>query len=294
MSRLNGILLVDKPKGFSSAEIVRVVKKRLAVDKIGHIGTLDPFATGLLPLCLGTGTKVAQFLMAERKAYTGTIRLGIETDTLDATGAITRTAPVPPCRAEVLRDLQQRFSGEYWQTPPMYSALKRHGIPLYKLARGGVEVEREARKVVIEEFTLVQVEEDMLSFSLSCSKGTYIRSLAADLGAALGCGAHLVTLRRTACGPFTVSEAIPFSLLSDRVTRDTLPILSSAQALRDYRALSVSPETAERLRRGQQAALRDLPCTELVRETVRLLSADGELIAVAEWQQGRWRLVRVL
>ena len=113
MSRLNGILLVDKPEGFSSAEIVRVVKKRLAVDKIGHIGTLDPFATGLLPLCLGTGTKVAQFLMAERKAYTGTIRLGIETDTLDATGAITRTAPVPPCRSEVLRDLQQRFSGEY-------------------------------------------------------------------------------------------------------------------------------------------------------------------------------------
>jgi tRNA pseudouridine55 synthase len=294
VSRLNGILLVDKPEGFSSAEIVRVVKKRLAVDKIGHIGTLDPFATGLLPLCLGTGTKVAQFLVAERKAYTGTIRLGIETDTLDATGAITRTAPVPPCRPEVLRDLQQRFSGEYWQTPPMYSALKRHGIPLYKLARGGVEVEREARKVVIEEFTLVQVEEDMLSFSLSCSKGTYIRSLAADLGAALGCGAHLVTLRRTACGPFTVSEAIPFSLLSDRVTRDTLPILSSAQALRDYRAVSVSLETAERLRRGQQAALRDLPCTELVRETVRLLSADGELIAVAEWQQGRWRLVRVL
>jgi tRNA pseudouridine55 synthase len=294
VSRLNGILLVDKPEGFSSAEIVRVVKKRLAVDKIGHIGTLDPFATGLLPLCLGTGTKVAQFLMAERKAYTGTIRLGIETDTLDATGAITRTASVPPCRPEVLRDLQQRFSGEYWQTPPMYSALKRHGIPLYKLARGGVEVEREARKVVIEEFTLVQVKEDMLSFSLSCSKGTYIRSLAADLGAALGCGAHLVTLRRTACGPFTVSEAIPFSLLSDRVTRDTLPILSLAQALRDYRALSVSPETAERLRRGQQTALRDLPCTELVRETVRLLSADGELIAVAEWQQGRWRLVRVL
>ncbi len=294
MSRLNGILLVDKPEGFSSAEIVRVVKKRLAVDKIGHIGTLDPFATGLLPLCLGTGTKVAQFLMAERKAYTGTIRLGIETDTLDATGAITRTAPVPPCRSEVLRALQQRFSGEYWQTPPMYSALKRHGIPLYKLARGGVEVEREARKVVIEEFTLVQVEEDMLSFSLSCSKGTYIRSLAADLGAALGCGAHLVTLRRTACGPFTVSEAIPFSLLSDRITRDTLPILSSAQALRDYRAVSVSLETAERLRRGQQAALRDLPCPELVRETVRLLSADGELIAVAEWQQGRWRLVRVL
>jgi len=291
---LNGILLVDKPEGFSSSEIVRVAKKRLAVDKIGHLGTLDPFATGLLPLCLGTGTKVAQFLIAERKAYTGIIRLGIETDTLDATGAITRTAPVPSYGPEVLWDLQQRFSGEYWQTPPMYSAIKKHGIPLYKLARHGVEVEREARKVIIEEFTLVHVGEDTLSFSLTCSKGTYVRSLAADLGATLGCGAHLMTLRRTACGSFTVSEAIPFSLLSDRVTQDTLPILSPAQALRDYRALSVSPEVAERLRRGQQAALHGLPCAESMCETVRLLSADGELIAVAEWQQGRWRLVRVL
>jgi tRNA pseudouridine55 synthase len=291
---LNGILLVDKPEGCSSAEVVRVVKKRLAADKVGHIGTLDPFATGLLPLCLGTGTKVAQFLVAGRKTYTGTIRLGVETDTFDATGTITRTAPVPPCRPEVLQDLRRRFSGEYWQTPPMYSALKRQGIALYKLARCGAVVEREARKVSIEEFTLVQSEKDTLSFSLSCSKGTYIRSLAADLGAALGCGAHLLTLRRTACGSFTVGEAIPFSVLSIWGEGDILPLLSPAQALRDYRALPVSSETAERLRHGQQDALRTLPCAESIGETVRLLSADGELIAVAEWQQGHWRLVRVL
>lgn len=294
MSRLNGILLVDKPAGCSSAEVVRVVKKRLAVDKIGHIGTLDPFATGLLPLCLGTGTKVAQFLVAGRKTYTGTIRLGSETDTCDATGTITRTAPVPPCGPEVLQDLQRRFSGEYWQTPPMYSALKRQGTPLYKLARCGAVVEREARKVSIEEFTLVQTEKDTLGFSLSCSKGTYIRSLAADLGAALGCGAHLVTLRRTACGPFTVSAAIPFSVLSTWRTGDIPPLLSPAQALRDYRAVSVSAAVAERLRHGQQDTLRMLPCAESLGERVRLLSVAGELIAVAEWQHGQWRLVRVL
>jgi len=294
VSRLNGILLVDKSEGCSSAEVVRVVKRKLAVDKIGHIGTLDPFATGLLPLCLGTGTKIAQFLTAQRKTYTGTIRLGIETETLDATGTITRTAPVPPCGPEILRELQQRFSGESWQTPPMYSALKRQGIPLYKLARDGVVVEREARKVMIEEFTLVQTGEDTLSFSLSCSKGTYIRSLAADLGTALGCGAHVVTLRRTACGRFSVSEAIPFSLLSNWATEDPLPLLSLTQALRDYRAIAVSSETAEQLRHGQQEVLRDLPSAEAVDETVQLLSPDeGELVAMAEWRQGRWQLVRV-
>ncbi|HKA53381.1 MAG TPA: tRNA pseudouridine(55) synthase TruB [Candidatus Binatia bacterium] len=293
MSRLNGILLVDKPEGCSSAEVVRVVKKRLAVEKIGHIGTLDPFATGLLPLCLGTGTKVAQFLVAGRKTYTGTIRLGVETDTFDATGTVTRTAPVPPCGPEVLQDLRRRFSGEYWQTPPMYSAVKRQGIPLYKLARRGGMVEREARKVSIEEFTLGQTATDTLDFSLSCSKGTYIRSLAADLGAALGCGAHLVTLRRTACGSFTVGEAVPFARLSTWGAGDVLPLLSPAQALRDYRAVPVSAETAERLRRGQQDSLRTLPCAESIGETVRLLSA-GELVAVAEWQHGQWRLARVL
>jgi len=293
VSRLNGILLVDKPEGCSSAEVVRVVKKRLGVEKIGHIGTLDPFATGLLPLCLGTGTKVAQFLVAGRKTYTGTIRLGVETDTFDATGTVTRTAPVPPCGPEVLQDLRRRFSGEYWQTPPMYSAVKRQGIPLYKLARRGAVVEREARKVSIEEFTLVQAATDTLDFSLSCSKGTYLRSLAADLGAALGCGAHLVTLRRTACGSFTVGEAVPFARLSTWGAGDVLPLLSPAQALRDYRAVPVSAETAERLRRGQQDSLRTLPCAESIGETVRLLSA-GELVAVAEWQHGQWRLARVL
>ena len=294
MSQLNGILLVDKPEGLTSAEVVRVVKKAWAVDKIGHLGTLDPFATGLLPLCLGTGTNIAQFLITERKAYTGTIRLGAETDTLDVTGAITHTAPIPSCGPEVLRELEQRFSGEQWQTPPMYSALKRNGVPLYKLARRGIMVEREARKVVIEKFTLTQTGTDTLGFSLSCSKGTYVRSLAADLGAALGCGAHLVTLRRTAVGPFTVSEAIPFPLLSGWPAGDTLPLLSPAHALRDYRDLPVSPQTVARLRCGQQDALRDLPCAESSHETVRLLSADGELVAVAEWRQERWYLTRVL
>ena len=294
MPALNGVLLVDKPEGLTSADVVRVVKKSLVAEKVGHLGTLDPFASGLLPLCIGSGTKIAQFLTAEHKAYTGTMRLGVETDTLDATGMITRTVPVPPCGPDVLRDLERRFSGEYWQTPPMYSALKRSGVPLYKLARRGVVVEREPRKVVINELTLTQTGDDTLSFSLSCSKGTYVRSLAADLGTALGCGAHLVTLRRTAFGPFTVSEAIPLPRLSDPLSRAVLPLLSLSQALRHYRALSISVQTATRLCHGQQEALRDLPSAGAEQETVQLLSPEGELVALVERQQGHWRLVRLL
>lgn len=291
---MNGILLVDKPEGLTSAEVVRVVKKRLGVEKLGHLGTLDPFASGLLPLCVGTGTKIAQFLLAEHKVYTGTIRLGIETDTWDATGSVTRTAPVPRCDPEVLRDLEQRFSGEYWQTPPMYSALKRHGVPLYRLARRGMTVERQPRKVTIEQFSLVQAGSDLLRFSLRCSKGTYVRALATDLGAVLGCGAHLSTLRRTAFGPFGLSEAIPFPALCDRLVGGELPLLSLSQALRHYRALAVSAEAAAQLRRGQQGALRELPQPQSELETVQLLAPDGTLVALAEQRQGQWRLARVL
>jgi tRNA pseudouridine55 synthase len=294
VSSLNGILLVDKPEGLTSAEVVRRAKKTLSVDKIGHLGTLDPFASGLLPLCLGTGTKIAQFLAAERKAYSGTIRLGIETETLDGIGAVTRTAPVPTCDPEILQELERRFCGEYWQTPPMYSALKRQGVPLYKLARRGEVVEREPRKVLIERFILTRLSEDLLAFSLSCSKGTYIRALAADLGVALGCGAHLLSLRRTAFGPFSIHQAIPLPCLGSTEKPGALPLLSPAQALRHYRALTISLPAAERLRRGQQEMLQALPAAEAVCETVRLLTPEGELVAMAAWQADHWRLARVL
>jgi tRNA pseudouridine55 synthase len=291
VSVVNGVLLVDKPEGLSSAEIVRVVKKRLAAEKVGHLGTLDPFASGLLPLCLGTATKLAQFLMAERKTYTGTIKLGVETDTLDATGVITATALVPPSEPTILQDLERRFSGDYWQTPPMYSALKRNGVPLYKFARRGIEVDRAPRKVTIEKIRLEQVADDILRFSLSCSKGTYVRSLAADLGAVLGCGAHLLTLRRTSFGPFQVSAAVRWPLPADG---DILPFLSLSQALGHYRSIALVPQAVLQLRHGQQDVLHDLPSSAVPGEIVRLLSSTGEAVAVVQWQEGQWRLVRVL
>jgi tRNA pseudouridine55 synthase len=290
---LNGILLIDKPEGLSSAGVVRVVKKSLAVEKVGHLGTLDPFASGLLPLCLGAGTKIAQFLMMERKTYSGTIRLGIETETLDATGVVTKTAQVPTFGEAELRDLERRFSHDYWQTPPMYSALKRNGVPLYKLARRGVVVEREPRQVHLEKFSLFQLEPELLGFSLTCSKGAYMRSLAADIGLALACGAHLVTLRRTEFGHFSLREALPLHALA-HLPNAAVPICPPVRAMRQYRTIQVTPEDVAKLRRGQQDPLRSLPSAEKDREIVALLDASGELAAVVENREGEWRLARVL
>jgi tRNA pseudouridine55 synthase len=291
---LNGILLVDKPEELSSAAVVRLVKKTYGVEKIGHLGTLDPFASGLLPLCMGTGTKIAQFLIAERKAYSGTIRLGVETDTMDRTGTVTRTASLPHYQGETLNSLAKRFLGEYWQTPPMYSALKRNGTPLYKLARRGIVVEREPRKVCIEHLSLVQLEPDLLGFSLTCSKGAYVRVLAADIGTALGCGAHLVTLRRTAFGGFVVDDALSLQQLLEKQVEIPAVLLSPAQAMRHYQTVSISSEMVTRLRQGQQEMLSRLLSTTHEQAIAALLDPDGALVAVVENQQSRWRLARVL
>lgn len=294
MSAVHGILLVDKPEGMTSAAVVRMVKKGLGVEKVGHLGTLDPFASGLLPICLGEGTKIAQFLMSERKAYSGTIRLGIETDTYDGTGTVTRTDTVPVITAATLQGLIQRFSGEYWQTPPMYSALKHRGTPLYKLARRGVEVEREQRKVVIDDFALEAVEDSLLRFSLVCSKGTYVRTLAVDVGAALGCGAHLATLRRTGFGPFVLDNAVSLSRCTELFAQGSLPVLSLTAALQHYQAVALTGEEVKLVRQGQQGVLRQvLPATAEEREPTQLLGPVGELVAMVQHRDGQWQFLRV-
>jgi tRNA pseudouridine55 synthase len=292
VSPVNGILLIDKPEGMTSAAVVRVVKRVLAGEKVGHLGTLDPFAGGLLPICLGTGTKISQFLMVERKAYSGTIRLGVETDTFDSTGTVIKTASVPQNDEITLRQLEAQFTGEHWQTPPMYSAIKRKGVPLYKLARQGIEVDREPRKVTIEQLTLTSMGNDTLSFLLRCSKGTYVRSFAADLGATLGCGAHLATLRRTEFGPFSVDQALPLTLVAARCEQRTLPVLSLEQALQHYRAVELTEEATLRLRQGRQEALREILHESTTGEIVQLLSPRGELVAMVQFQ-GEWKLLRV-
>ncbi len=293
MAGLDGLLLVDKPPGPTSAEVVRMLKKALRVKKIGHLGTLDPFASGLLPICLGAGTKLSQFLMAEQKSYTGTLRLGAETDTLDSTGTVTRTAPVPDCSPTLLQKIEQRFSGDSWQTPPMYSALKRKGVPLYKLARQGIEVEREPRRVHVSHLALTCGEPHAIHFSVSCSKGTYIRVLAADIGVALNSVAHLTSLRRTAFGTFTLDQAIPLSRAQSPQPGQPLPLLSLVRATQSYRTFLVSAPEATLIRRGQQAVLQTLPAAQAAGETARILSAERELIAMVIAEERAWKLARV-
>ncbi|HJQ83509.1 MAG TPA: tRNA pseudouridine(55) synthase TruB [Candidatus Binatia bacterium] len=292
---MTGILLVDKPEGTTSAGVIRALKPRLGRAKVGHLGTLDPFASGLLPLCLGEATKVARWLLLEDKAYTGTIRLGTATDTLDRTGAVVATAPVAPCDQIGVDAVARRFVGARRQVPPMYSALKRDGVPLYALARRGIEVEREAREIVIHRLALVLAAPDRLDFAVECSKGTYVRVLAAEIGEALGTVAHLAVLRRTRVGTFAVEDARPLDALL--VSDAPLPLVPVRRALADYEAFTApSPDALARLRQGQQDPLDRLPAPRRAGETALLLDANGAVVAVVEsaGPQPTWRLARML
>lgn len=291
----DGVLLVDKPEGITSAGVIRVLKRRAGRRKIGHLGTLDPFATGLLPLCIGEATKIAQFLSAENKAYVGKIRLGVETDSLDCTGRVVARASTPPIDAALLDRVREQFAGESWQTPPMFSAVKRAGVPLYRLARKGIEVERTPRRIEIHALTLTLAGPDELDFEVACSKGTYVRVLAEGIGRALGCGGHLTALRRTRFGAFDIREA---HVLADLEQDDTapLPLMSIRQALGKLRELAVPPEVARVLRRGQQEVLGRLAAPQVHGEAAKIVTTQGEVVAVVEAdpRRGGWRLARTL
>lgn len=209
----DGALLVDKPAGPTSHDIVECIRSQFGIAKVGHAGTLDPAATGLLILLLGRGTKLSEKLMADDKVYAGWMRLGETTDSYDADGAVTATAPVPPLDVEKLNAAAESFLGDQLQTPPMVSAVKKDGVPLYKLARKGIEVPREPRLIHIYNFRFTAYEEPYGAFRVACTKGTYVRSLAHDLGQKLGCGAHLATLRRVVSGRFDVADAVEFEQL---------------------------------------------------------------------------------
>ena len=209
---MNAILLVDKPAGISSAEVVRRVKSRVKPARVGHLGTLDPFATGLLPIMIGEATKLAPFIDGGDKEYAGLIRLGVETDTLDRDGAEVRRADVPAISPEKIAHVTAQFTGAIEQVPPVYSAIKRAGVPLYRLARRGDDVPPpEKRSVEIKRLDLVIETPDAIRFVATCSPGTYARSLARDIGIALGTVAHLEQLRRTRNGTFSIADAMPLA-----------------------------------------------------------------------------------
>lgn len=232
---LDGALLVDKPAGPTSHDVVDLIRRQFCIKKVGHAGTLDPNATGLLVLLLGRGTKLSERLMGSDKVYEGTIRFGVSTDSYDADGQVVATRPVPPMLLDELNTAANKFVGDLMQTPPMVSAIKKDGVPLYKLARKGLQVEREARLVHIYQFKFDHFESPDGAFRVKCTKGTYVRSLAYDLGEMLGCGAHLKSLRRTESGSLKVEDALPFEDLvrmdEAAVQQRVIPMLEIARQL---------------------------------------------------------------
>jgi len=208
-SALDGAILVDKPVGCTSHDVVDAIRRKFGIKKVGHCGTLDPNATGLLIIVLGRGTKLSERLMGDDKVYEGTIKFGESTDSHDSDGELTGSLPVMPMTLDELNEAAATFIGDQMQIPPMVSAIKKNGVPLYKLARKGIEVEREPRLIHIYNFRFTNYEEPSGQFRIACTKGTYIRCIANDLGNKLGCGAHLSALRRCASGKFDVADALP-------------------------------------------------------------------------------------
>jgi tRNA pseudouridine55 synthase len=230
---LDGALLIDKPAGMTSHDVVDEIRRHFGIKKVGHCGTLDPNATGLLIIVLGKATKLSERLMSDDKVYEGTIKLGESTDSFDSDGELVSSLPVPPITLDELNKLAEEFVGDQMQTPPMVSAVKKGGVPLYKLARKGVEVQREPRLIHIYNFKFDTYEEPMARFRMACTKGTYVRSIAHELGQKVGCGAHLVQLSRTKSGKFDVSQAVPLdkilSLTASELERQVIPFLTLAR-----------------------------------------------------------------
>ncbi len=217
-SPLDGAILIDKPAGPTSHDVVDVIRRKFGIKKVGHCGTLDPNATGLLIIVLGRGTKLSEKLMSDDKVYEGAIKFGETTDSYDVDGEITASLPVPPMTLDQLNEEAAKFVGDLMQIPPMVSAIKIKGVPLYKMARKGIEIEREPRLVHIYNFRFTSYELPLGAFKIACTKGTYVRSIAHDLGQKLGCGAHLATLRRSVSGKFDVADATPLDVVLQMTT----------------------------------------------------------------------------
>jgi tRNA pseudouridine55 synthase len=215
LQEIDGVLLVDKESGMTSHDVVALVRRRLGIKKVGHCGTLDPLATGLLLIVLGRGTKIQDLLMAEDKEYVGTMRLGISTDSQDADGEMTATRTVPQLTNANIEEAFAKYDGDFYQTPPMVSAIKQGGVALYKLARQGKTVEREPRFVHVFAHEILKTSLPDIEFRVVCSKGFYVRTYAHDIGESLSCGAHLSSLRRTKSGRFSLERAITVQQLRD-------------------------------------------------------------------------------
>lgn len=281
----DGIILIDKDAGETSYGVVKKVKHLLKVRKVGHAGTLDPFATGLLIVLVGHATKLSHFIMSENKVYLATARLGVETDTMDCTGQVTRITGIPDIQPEYIRKKIQSFVGDIEQVPPAYSAVKYKGTRAYKLARKGIKIDLQKRRVTIHSMRIVSIQLPDVTFEVKCSSGTYIRSLAADVGREVGTCAHLRSLRRLASGPFEARYALNSGEIT---TRSGHPLLGEKMiplraALPGMREIEVDGLVAEKVRHGYRPAWEEvktrLNWSGFEGEHVKFVR-DGELVAI--------------
>jgi len=281
---VNGILLLDKPSGITSNDALQQVKRLFYAKKAGHTGSLDPLASGVLPICMGEATKVSAFLLDADKRYQVRCQLGVRTTTADAEGEVVETRPVVSWTAEQIDRVFDEFRGRIEQIPPMYSALKHQGQRLYKLARQGVEVEREPRPVDIYELTLTGQGDDWIDIDVHCSKGTYIRTLAEDIGEKLGCGAHVSALRRSMVGPYGAGQLVTLEQLqylkeNDMPAMDDL-LLPIESALSQWPDVDLSTDAAFYLQQGQPVLVPHAPTSGWVRlyEGNRSFLGMGEIL----------------
>jgi tRNA pseudouridine55 synthase len=285
---MNGILIVDKPSGCTSYQVVKRVQKILKAKKVGHGGTLDPLATGVLPLFLNRATKLVPLLMNGIKRYRATLKLGVETDTLDREGnIITESARLPEDHQHIIRTFDS-FKGTIEQTPPMFSALKVHGIPLYKLARKGITLERTARRIQIYDLTVIEISLPLITFEVCCSPGTYVRTLCADIGKKLGCGAHLVELTRLQSGNFLIGDSLSLDQLHRLVAHNSVQenLYSLAESFKTFPQIIVDAHTITTLKRSRTIPVAHLTHLSLPPmekgAVVKVLCQEDHLIALIQ------------
>lgn len=280
---ITGIVIIDKPTGQSSNHILQRVKRLFDAKKAGHTGSLDPLATGVLPVCLGDATKLSSYLLDADKQYHVTCQLGIITDSGDADGNVLEELPIPEFTESTLNQIIQQFIGEIDQVPPMFSALKHQGQPLYKLARQGIDVERKARRITIYEIQLLDYQRQSFTLSVRCSKGTYIRTLVEDISHALGTGGHVTMLRRTAVAGYDLSDAITLTSLQEKSDKQGIKALDellqqAEDALPDWPSIQLDEEGTKNISFGRSISVHE----PFISANVRLFNVNNEFIGLGE------------
>lgn len=292
--QFDGILVVDKPAEMTSAKVVARLKKMMAAGKVGHTGTLDPFATGVMLCCINRATRLARFFLGGHKSYDACVRLGVETDTQDLTGIVVSDRGAVAVSEEQVRSVLRRFEGIIDQVPPVFSALKHNGQPLYKLARAGRPVQKPARRIFIDKIELKEIDLPELRLSVSCSAGTYIRTLCSDIGKALGCGAHLTALRRTASCGFTLEAAATLAEIEAYAAAGRLAgrIVPMAEALRELPQAVAGPAVSKKILSGQTFTPAEFMAAFETKADgpIKIVDDNGDLIAVMQSDNARGRI----